>query len=141
MIRRFCVPGEPVGKGRPRVTMRGGHAHGYTPAKTALYERTVAWVYKHLYPDAEPQEGPLELRVDAYMPIPESWPKSKKAAALAEVILPTVKPDADNIGKSIADALNGVAYLDDKQITSLVVKKRYGAWPHVDVQIWSEDAE
>ena len=136
---RFTIPGPPQGKGRPRFTRNGNHA--YTPQKTAIYERSVAQAYKLSSAHREPLTCPVELRIDAYMPIPESWPKSKKAAALAEVILPTVKPDADNIGKSIADALNGVAYLDDKQITSLVVKKRYGAWPHVDVQIWSEDAE
>lgn len=141
MIRRCTIPGEPVGKGRPRVTFRGGHAHGYTPAKTVVYERSVVQAYKLSYPHAEPLTGPLEMKIDAYMPIPESWPKSKKAAALAEIIQPTVKPDTDNIGKIIADSLNGVAYLDDKQITTLKVRKRYGAWPHVDVQIYELNGE
>lgn len=141
MIRRITVPGEPVGKGRPRVTVRGGHAHGYTPAKTAQYERAVRQAYNLSYCGADALTTPVELQITAYMPIPESWPRSKKAAALAEVILPTVKPDADNIGKIICDALNGVAYQDDKQIIALKVKKLYGAWPHVDVEIWSEDSK
>lgn len=142
MTRRFTVPGIPQGKGRPRFTTKGGFAHGYTPPKTAKYERSVACAYQLSYPKAEPLTGPVEVRISAYMPIPESWPKSKKAAALAEVIKPTVKPDTDNIGKAIADSLNGVAYLDDKQITTMIVKKCYGAWPHVDVEIWTaEDQE
>lgn len=141
MIRRFTVPGEPVGKGRPRVTVRGGHAHGYTPAKTAQYERAVRQAYNLSYCGADALTTPVELQITAYMPIPESWPRSKKAAALAEVIKPTVKPDIDNIGKVICDALNGIAYQDDKQITALKVKKLYGAWPHVDVEIWSEDSK
>ena len=29
---RFTVPGEPVGKGRPRLSSRNGFAHAYTPA-------------------------------------------------------------------------------------------------------------
>jgi Holliday junction resolvase RusA-like endonuclease len=119
--------------------MKGGHA--YTPAKTVAYERSVVQAYKLSYPREEPLTGPLEMKIDAYMPIPESWPKSKKAAALAEVIKPTVKPDIDNIGKVICDALNGIAYQDDKQITALKVKKLYGTWPHVDVEIWSEDSK
>ena len=136
MIRHFTIPGPPQGKGRPRVTIQGGHAHGYTPAKTAAYQRSIAGAYKLSYPGAKPLEGPLELQIEAYMPIPQSWPKSKKAAALAEMIKPTVKPDADNIGKAIADALNGVAWQDDKQITSMTVRKRYGALPRVEVEIW-----
>jgi Holliday junction resolvase RusA-like endonuclease len=27
-----------------------------------------------------------------------------------------VKPDTDNIAKSICDAMNGIVYLDDKQV-------------------------
>ena len=139
MTKRITIPGIPQGKGRPRFTMKGGHA--YTPAKTAAYERSVVQAYKLSYTLEEPLTGPLEMKIDAYMPIPESWPKSKKAAALAEIIQPTVKPDTDNIGKIIADSLNGVAYLDDKQITTLKVRKRYGAWPHVDVQIYELNGE
>ena len=41
---------------------------------------------------------------------------------------PTLKPDTDNIAKIVCDALNGVAYHDDKQITSLTVDK-----------VWAED--
>ena len=140
MIRRFTIPGEPVGKGRPRVTVRGGHAHGYTPAKTAQYERAVRQAYNLSYYGADALTTPVELQITAYMPIPESWPRSKKAAALAEVIKPTVKPDGSNILKCIEDALNGLAYQDDKQIVKGTFKKLYGAWPHVDVEIWSEDA-
>ena len=28
------VPGEPVAKGRPRLTTQGGHPRAYTPART-----------------------------------------------------------------------------------------------------------
>ena len=34
---------------------------------------------------------------------------------------PTMKPDNDNIAKSVLDALNGLAYVDDKQIVELKV--------------------
>ena len=36
---------------------------------------------------------------------------------------PTLKADADNIAKAVCDALNGIAYKDDKQIVSLTVLK------------------
>ena len=38
---RFTVPGEPVGKGRPRLSSRNGFAHAYTPAGTRKYEAMV----------------------------------------------------------------------------------------------------
>ncbi|UGA38203.1 RusA family crossover junction endodeoxyribonuclease [Chromobacterium haemolyticum] len=39
----FFVPGAPVGKGRPKVSSRGGKfARMYTPEKTANYESLIA---------------------------------------------------------------------------------------------------
>lgn len=50
-------------------------------------------------------------------------------------IYPTIKPDTDNIAKSILDSLNGLAYKDDKQIVKLNVDKRYDEVPSVNVWI------
>lgn len=35
----------------------------------------------------------------------------------------TGKPDCDNIAKAVLDALNGVAFDDDSQVVTLVVRK------------------
>jgi Holliday junction resolvase RusA-like endonuclease len=50
-------------------------------------------------------------------------------------IYPTIKPDTDNIAKSILDSLNGIAYKDDKQVVKLTVEKRYDEIPSVSVWI------
>lgn len=50
-------------------------------------------------------------------------------------IFPTKKPDIDNVIKVIADALNGVAYDDDKQIIDVSARKVYSETPRVDVRI------
>ena len=42
-------------------------------------------------------------------------------------ILPTKKPDGDNVEKAVADALNKVAYLDDSQIIEAKWQKIYAA--------------
>ena len=55
----FTIPGEPVGKGRPRVDR--GRAH--TPAKTKAYEEKVAWCYKQAH--GRLHEGPLRMVVTA----------------------------------------------------------------------------
>lgn len=38
----FVVPGEPVGKGRPKFARRGNFVTAYTPEKTASYENLVS---------------------------------------------------------------------------------------------------
>ena len=48
---------------------------------------------------------------------------------------PTKKPDADNVIKIITDALNGIAYDDDRQIVALMFEKFYAEIPHVDVYL------
>lgn len=69
------------------------------------------------------------------LPIPQSWPKRKQAAALAGTEYPTKKPDADNVIKAIFDALNGVVWHDDTRVVDMVVRKRYAAVPGVTKEI------
>ena len=49
--------------------------------------------------------------------------KKKQKQALSGDILPTVKVDLDNCAKVVCDALNRVAFADDKQIVELYIKK------------------
>lgn len=142
MIRRiFTVPGNPHGKERARTVMQSGRVHSYTPEKTALYERLVGECYNFTHPGAKRLTGPVELKITAYMPVPKSWSVKLKQQALAEIILPTVKPDGSNILKSVEDGLNGIAYEDDKQITQATVCKKYGAVPRVEVEIYGREEE
>ena len=47
-----------------------------------------------------------------------------------------LKPeDIDNCIKIIADALNGLAYVDDTQIVAVVAEKFYAEIPRVEVEI------
>ena len=55
---------------------------------------------------------------------------------LSGFIRPTVKPDWDNIGKLVADALNGIAYDDDKCIVDAQVRKFYSDQPRTDIIIY-----
>ena len=54
---------------------------------------------------------------------------------IAGKILHTKKIDCDNLAKTVLDALNGIAYDDDKQICRLYVEKRYGKSPCVKVRL------
>jgi Holliday junction resolvase RusA-like endonuclease len=128
----FEVPGEPVGKGRPRFTRTG---HTYTPKKTTDYEKAVREAFRDAHPGHEPLEGPLSMEVYAFFSVPKSWPAKKREDALCGKLLPTGKPDASNVLKAVEDALNGYAYKDDSLITDPSVQKRYSSRPRVEVSI------
>jgi len=66
--------------------------------------------------------GPVFLQLRANYPIPESWPKKRKAAAVWK----TSKPDTDNLAKLQKDALTGIVYRDDAQVVRVHAEKRYG---------------
>lgn len=80
-------------------------------------------------------DAPLEVHIIAYYEIPKSTSKKKKQEMLEDKIRPTIKPDTDNIAKSILDSLNGIAYKDDKQVVDLRVRKQYAEVPSVSVWI------
>ena len=75
------------------------------------------------------------MDITACYAIPKRIPKRDREQMLEGKIRPTVKPDCDNIAKVVCDALNGLAYHDDNQVTNLTVAKRYTERPRVVVRI------
>ena len=124
----FIVPGEPVGKGRPRAFRMGNGVRMHTPDKTARYENLVAMAAQEAMAGRPPLDGPLEVELEVRMPVPLSKPKRWRDAALAGAIRPTKKPDADNFAKGL-DACNMIVWVDDAQIVDLHVKKIYHEAP------------
>ena len=132
---RFSVPGEPTGKGRPRVVNVGNRSMAFTPHKTVSYENLVKLEYQaqsegHTFADKQ-----VRMNIRAYYGVPKSDSRNKRTAKLAGMIRPTKKPDIDNVYKIIADALNGIAYNDDSQIVSANIEKLYAETPRVDITI------
>lgn len=132
---RFVVPGTPVGKGRPRAARRGAHTVLYTPEKTASYENLVRVIaceaMRGRVPTIEPVACVLVLTVTP----PVSWSAKKITAALAGEIMPTTKPDLDNVVKGIFDACNGIVWGDDRQVVEVFARKRYGVAAQAIVQV------
>lgn len=137
----FTVPGDPVGKGRPRATTIGGHARMYTPAKTAAYEQLVAVYASAAMKKAPLLEHPVRLRLGIYCKVPGTWSKKRRADALAGIERPAKKPDLDNIVKALADGMNGIVWVDDSQIVELVCSKHYALEPYVSVGVTSPELE
>ncbi|WP_289687692.1 RusA family crossover junction endodeoxyribonuclease [Faecalibaculum rodentium] len=129
----FTVPGEPCAKGRPRFNRATGHAA--TPSKTVRYEFLVRLSYMQQIGQSVQLEGPLSAEISAYFTIPKSASKKKRQQMLDGELHPTKKPDTDNLAKIVLDALNGIAYADDKDIVRLNVKKIWSEQPRVDVKI------
>ena len=127
---KLLIPGQPCAKQRPRVV----DGHIYTPAKTVNYETFVKELYV-IGNYAKQLEGALQMTVKAYFQIPKSKPKKIQQQMRAGEICPTGKPDWDNVGKIISDALNGLAYHDDSQIVEARVEKWYSDNPGVEVKI------
>lgn len=136
IVLTFTVPGEPVGKARPRMTRAG---HTYTPGKTVSYENLVKLCFRNVYPNWVPVEDKITVALHAYYSIPKSASKKKQVLMHDGRIRPTKKPDVDNIMKAIADALNGIAYKDDSQIVSASINKWYSDTPRVEVAIFREE--
>ncbi|MBU0536873.1 MAG: RusA family crossover junction endodeoxyribonuclease [Gammaproteobacteria bacterium] len=139
MIEIF-IPGQPQGKERARsriITSKSGRqfTSHYTPAKTRQREELIKSYAVGAMRSAAPMAGPVALELRMVFEVPKSWPQWKRDLALTHMILPTVKPDADNIEKSVKDGFNGVVWIDDCQVVSCMKVKCYGPTPGVKAVI------
>lgn len=131
---RLVVRGDPKGKERPRYSQKSGGM--YTPAATTQYEKLIQVLYRQAYgAQMFPKGIPLDIRIRAFYRVPVSDSLSVRAKKLSGEIRPTIKPDWDNIGKIVADALNRVAYHDDAQIVDSQTRKFYSETPRVEILI------
>jgi len=131
----FTIPGEPQGKGRAKIVKVGGFSRMATPQKTVAYEGLIAHAAHQAMAGAAPVEFACQVQLSITVGVPASWSKKKQAAALAGQVLPTKKPDTDNVVKAVFDGMNGVVWRDDVQAVDLFVRKRYGAAPCVFVRV------
>ena len=118
-IAIFTVPGQPLPKERPRF----GRGRGYTSEATRAAEARVASSFLQQLGIRHTIERPVtgELRVVARF--------YRKNA---------VSADTDNMYKLLTDALNGIAWVDDKQIKSIRADQEIDRDnPRTEVEIWT----
>ena len=110
----FTVDINPLPKERPRL----GNGHAYTTAKTRDYEHTIAQYALITMNQAQldTMEGDLGLIVRFYR-------KDNR------------RVDLDNLLKAIKDALNGIIWYDDSQVTSVYAKLERNAGKSARVEI------
>ncbi|WP_305177894.1 RusA family crossover junction endodeoxyribonuclease [Faecalibaculum rodentium] len=129
----FSIPGEPCAKGRPRFIRATGQV--MTPEKTSRYEQLVQLSYMQHVGQEVTLHGPVKAHIRAYFSIPKSISQRKREQMISGDLKPLKKPDADNIAKIVLDALNGMAYQDDKEVAALLVEKHWAEKPMVCVTL------
>lgn len=108
---KILFPFKPEPKLRPRTTKSG---ITYTPEKTRAYEAQVRLIAANAYKGG-PLTGPLMVKLLFSLPKPKTVKRD----------VPIVKPDLDNLCKSVIDGCNAICWIDDTQIVELFAKKVY----------------
>lgn len=126
---RIRIYEKAVAKERPRVV--GGRT--YTPSKTKEFEELISWQYKKLGGKYF-EDKPIKLSLTFAFKVPKSYTKSNTRKALEGLIVPS-KCDIDNLSKSIQDALNTVAYKDDRYIYKLEAVKKFDTENYIEIEI------
>jgi len=151
----FQVPGEPMAMPRARIATRGKFARMYTPEAAVSHKTAVQWAWTKavsVHKFKPPMDAIVRIAITVYRTLPKSAPKWMKALVdefegtlgVASSVPCQTKPDWDNYGKLVSDALNGIAYRDDGQVFKGTVEKCYAstAYTYVSVEYyrWEDEA-
>lgn len=98
MIADFSVPGEPVTKSRARHTKAG---YVYTPRETVLGMGNIAWWFR---------KATIGYKIN---------PEANYIVCCVYAVGTMQRRDVDNMDKIVLDALNGVAWVDDRQVVGI----------------------
>lgn len=122
------VEGRIIGKQRPRANFRTGII--YTPYNTKKYERLIKSKV------TQKVDGAIAIDLECHFKMPK-WSNKKRKEMVGK---PTLKkPDIDNITKIYLDALNKVAYDDDKQVYQISATKVWDTEEYVLARISSKN--
>ena len=119
---QFTVLGEPQPLVRHRST-RFGHVYNPSAADQKLFLQKSLSFLPH-----QPLTDPLRLEVSFFFSRPKAHYRSGKHAHILREDSPiwcTNRKDLDNLVKFVMDALNGHAYVDDRQIVLIQAAKLF----------------
>ena len=123
----------PVPQGRPRFVKRGNFVQAYDPKTSKEFKEKLKKLAIQQSPTLS--ERALEVSIVFYMSIPKSKPKKWRENAAGGEEKCTVHKDLDNLGKSVMDALTGILWKDDSQITMLKMHKAYSDNPRIEMVV------
>lgn len=129
MIKLF-IPIEPMGA--VRMTQRSKYLSAKAQRYLA-YKSFLQWQAKQQAKGVFFHNGTLEVTIWFTMPVPDSWSKKNREAAVGEYHIK--KPDIDNLVKGVFDSLNKIVWHDDNQVSKVSAIKIYGEYPGIEVTI------
>ncbi len=132
-IIEFIIPGKLQAKQRPR--MNGATRRMYTKRETRIAEAFIREHFSSQFHTHQPFRGPVSLEIEFYREPPVSWAKWRQRAAVDGLYMDDIGADLDNKVKTISDALNNIAYKDDRQIVSLCAKKTFAHKDYTYIRI------
>lgn len=131
MTVTFEVPGDPVPQPRPRVSTAGGFARAYVPAGHAIHGYRQAVALAARAAGLRDEGRPVSVVIDAVFGRPKSHLNKSGVKATAPSL---PRPDVDNLGKAVLDALQDVMG-DDTMVSRLVVEKSWGTEGRTTVRV------
>lgn len=126
----FEVHGVPVPQKQTQFVRATGVA--YNPSKKDI--EMFQWQIMPFAPSSVLLSA-IEMHLTFYLPIAASTSRRLRMQMLNGVVLPTKKPDFDNLAYLVTNALKGIVYKDDAQVTDCIIRKRYSDKPRTVVKI------
>lgn len=124
--KRYVIEGDPVGWSRSGVR--------YDSRRIYDRQRTLKDMWKLLIKQQHNSHvfihPPIGLRIVFYMPIPYSWSRKHKEAALGQYH--TNPCDLDNLTKLILDCSQQIILMNDCQVSKMQAIKVYDANPRTE---------
>ena len=127
---------KPMAKQSFRTTRNGNK---YLDPSVIKYRKTIRnmAILQMRNQKAEKIEGAVNMNIIYAFRRPQSLSKKERNEIDNGKIVPkTTKPDIDNLTKAILDALNGIVWKDDAQVTQINVQKIWSAKDQIEVEIW-----
>ena len=113
----------PVPASRPRVSRWST----YYPKKYTQFKKEMEALTGEL--DTTPCESLVVVSLRFKIKIPQSWSKKKRLER--ENTYCNNNSDVDNYIKAILDSLNGVYFIDDRQVVEVFASKKYSNEPRI----------
>ncbi|HYC99713.1 MAG TPA: RusA family crossover junction endodeoxyribonuclease [Phycisphaerales bacterium] len=106
---------------RPRFNRASGVVFNAPALRSSLAE--FRWLLRAEWSDRgvqrEPLDGAVVVEATFWYPRPKSVTAKRRPHHV-------VKPDLDNLAKTLCDAMREIVYRDDNQVTELLLRKAYG---------------
>ena len=136
---RFFCPGVPVPKGSKRafyVKKLGRAIVTEANSKTRPWEQAVRFEASEQCRGHSPTDGPVLVSMTFWFQRPKSHLRKDGSLRPSAKDRHQSKPDIDKLARSCLDAMSGLVYFDDAQVSHMLVRKAYvGKGQHIGVEI------